>query len=370
MVGAYYLYQYKFNDPKVIVNKLFETAKESFNKEIENYNEKDKLEINGNLGIEIKLEKDPDPIFDIIKDLKLQFNGQIDYINKLTNIMLKTKYKDDKLVDAKLYSNNDGMYILLDGIYDKYLKLSQEEIEVENPIQNITKDDISTIINSIIDAINIEFNKLEIKQNKTKIKVDDKEIEVINNYIELKDKEIDNFNKGINNTLKNNSKFIEAVKKINKDVEKIFEKEIEETEGVHRINIYTDNSLFNKKLVSIRLAVSEEKLTRNINIDIIDKDEVLITLTTKDNTQKLRIKTNNGALNLILSDETTDGTMTFDFKINYEKIKEVTKEDVSNSKNMNELTEEEINDIMTKIQENEVLQKIVSEINRLTHPEV
>ena len=118
--GGYFLYQYKFNNPKIVVTKIIEGAKNSLNEAIDKTSGMDKYRVNGYTKLNIKTEE-ASPITDIIKDIEFQFNGDIDAKNKLANVSLNTKYKSDKLVDVKLYYENNDIYALLDGLYGKYM---------------------------------------------------------------------------------------------------------------------------------------------------------------------------------------------------------------------------------------------------------
>ena len=160
-VGGYFLYQYKFNNPKVIVNKIIEGAKTSLDEAFNKTSGMEKYRINGYAKMDIKT-KEKSPIIDILKEMELQFNGDIDTKEKIANITLSTKYKNDKLIDIKAYYENNEVYTLLDGLYDKYIRINIKDMLGENS-PSFTAEDIKSLYTSVLDAFQKEVDKQEIK---------------------------------------------------------------------------------------------------------------------------------------------------------------------------------------------------------------
>ena len=144
-VGAYFLYQKKFNDPKSIVSHILETASNSdlvINKEAGKY------KVNGIVKIDANLGEEDAKVTEILKDIKYQFSGEVDLKDSIANLDVNTKYKDEKLLDFKAYLENNIYYVLLDGIYDKYL------------IINDNKEDSSSVMETVKD---ISLNSKDLK---------------------------------------------------------------------------------------------------------------------------------------------------------------------------------------------------------------
>lgn len=376
VVGGYFLYQNKFNNPNKIVSDILEKERknidDSFNKAV---NTSDKYEINGLVKANVELSNELKDIANLINDINLQFNGQIDPTNNVYNINLDTKYKNDKLLDIKAHYENETIYVLLDKLFDKYLKISTKDLtsmanseSISQP--EITKDDIKTITNSLFDAIKKELDNHELKKELAKIIIDGSEKEVNNNYFELKDNEIKDFITNIVNNLANDNKFIATLEKITG--EKNIKDELGEIKNslkfekqTYKVNFYTTKSLFNQELVSIRQELLYDNQKTAFIVDKISNDEVLISVDMNGAVSSVRIKKNGSSVNLDLSINFLGMVVKLETNLNYEKINELTKVDVSNNKDISELTEEDQNKIQENLSKNEAFIKLMETISKL-----
>ena len=375
LIGGYFLYQYKFNNPKTIVNSLLGDAKENIKKSLVSDIGNDKYKVDGYLKVDANLGTESSEITSLLKDLELAFSGEVDPSNSIGNIAINTKYKNDKLIDFKTYYENNIIYLLLDEIYDKYLKIDSTEEQKNSvastlPNINIKPKDMETLIDALIDSLKEEVNKLDIEKTDATITVDGKDVNVINNYIELQNKEVSNFIKGIINNLKRNNNFTNTLKKLtDKDVEEILDEvsmgmTSDLFQGIYKINFYTDKGLFNKKLISIRQTITQQGITMSVNFDKINDDEIELSLSMMGMSYSLRLKKTNSVINLSLSESMLGMYFKIDLNMNYEKIKEITKPDISNNKNINELTEKEQKKIEENLANNKALEKFYKEIEK------
>lgn len=367
ITGGYFLYQYKFNNPNTIVANILNDAKENYSKKINEINENELYKVDGHINIDSNINEDT---FKILKDLELLFSGEIDQKNSISNIDIDTKYKNDELATIKLYREGNIYYALLNGVYDKYLKIENEEVN-SLPKINYNRADLYTIYYSMISALEKELSNLEFKKSNETISINGKETKVINNYVELKDNELNKLSNGIINTLKNDKKFIEAVKRVtNKNEEEILESlkidDEEEFKGTYTINFYTDRNLFNKKLVSVRISIGG---LINLNVDKISDEEIFINLVSMGSGYSINVKNNKNTTNIDLSINMMGQYIKFEINMTYEKIKEMVKPDVSNYKNLKDLTEKEKQEIQDKLKSNKALINFMDEINKMTKQE-
>lgn len=369
IVGGYFLYQYKFNSPKMIVNNVINDAKENFQSKIDESKKEELYKVDGHIKFESNIN---DETFKVLKDIELLFKGEINSKESFGNIDINTKYKNDELANIKAYYEKDVVYLLLDGIYDKYLKVDTKDEKESIPKINLNSSkDIYVVYHSLLKAFEIELDKLEFKQENDTITIDGKETKVINNYVELKDKEVNELAKGIVNTLLKDQEFLTAInnitgedykEKLNETLEGINE---EEFQGVYRINFYTDKGLFKKKLVSVRQTILVEGVSMSVNVDKISDEEVFMSISSTGITYAINVKSTNSMMNIIFSLNTMGQYINFEINMNYETIKEVTKPDVSNSKDINTLTEKEKQDIENKLKSNKALLKLIEELNKV-----
>ena len=372
--GGYFLYQYKFNNPKVIVNTILNEAKASVNETFSKVDEGKMYHINGHVKMDFNIKGDMGEFFDIIKDLELQFDTETDFKNNISNFTINSKYKNEKLADIKGYYEDKTVYVLLDGIYDKYLKMKVEDLKNTNNSgneNNISTKDLNAVYEGLIDALQKEIDKNEIKKADAKITIDGKNVDVINNYLELKDKEVNTFVKGLATTLLDDKEFTDALSIfVGDDAKELLKQIIQnidevEYQGVYRINFYTDKSLLNKKLVSIRQEIIQNGESISTKVDIVSDDEVLITLSEDGADVIFRIKANNSTINLTLSEIVGGESISAEININYEKISNITKPDVSNSKNVEDLNEKDYKEIQNKIVQNKNLVALVERFEKI-----
>ena len=376
IAGGYFLYQYKFNNPKTIISNLLDKAKEdvkeSFVKEIENKAYK----FDGHVKINSNLPTGQDDTIDLLKDIALQLNGEIDLNNSLANVNINTKYKNDKLIDLKVFYENNIIYLLMDGIYDKYLKAqdSQGESEVTTniPKLDINPKEVQTIINSVIDTFKKEVNNLELKNESTTITVDGKEINVLDNYVSLKNKELNNFAANITKSLLEDQNFVNIIKKYTyQDPKETLNQAIqgitsESFDGSYDIHFYTDKGIFEKKLISVKQVITQNGMSLAFTIDKISDDEMKLSISMMGVEYFAKVKKNSSVINITLGMNALGSYVNVEFSFDYENIKEITKPDVSDSKDINSLTEEENNAIKQKLAENETLKKLIERINGIS----
>ena len=369
LVGAYFLYQYKFNNPNAIIKQVLDSVKSSA-KNTSKINEKYKYD--GLLKIDTNMADENTN--NIIKNLELQINGQLDYKEQIGNVIINTKYKNEKFVGISTYYEKNNLYLLLNDLYDKYIKFENKN---EINTNNIDSKDAQIIANSIIDALKKEINNLKVEQSNSTITIDGKDVETIENKITLNSEQIITISKNILTSLKNNKEFIKTMDKVSKEnttesINKLL-KDInkKDTNETCFISFYTDNGLFNKKLISIRLAVIDNKTDEKqvIEIDKISNDETSILFSTLQGEVLVRIKKNGNAVNLTINTKQDEKFIKIIFNVNYEKINTITKPDVSNNKDMASITEQELNDIQTKLMENKTLLKLIEEISKTNNKE-
>lgn len=375
IVGGYFLYQYKFNNSKTIINNILEDAKEEINNSFKDYKPNGIYKIDGHVNFDSNIS---DETFQIVKDIEAQLTGEMDVTNRLSNYQINTKYKGDKLLAVNFYQEKDIVYFLLDGLYDKYLKVEINEQEEAIPSVSqvvINPSDVKIILDSMITSLKEVVMKQDIKKADAKITIDGKEVNVLNHYIELKDKEFNNFVKEMVNSLKNNKTFVETFNKmLNTDVNEAFDELLkgideEEYKGIYKLSFYTDKGLFNKKLVSIRQSINQDGVLVTASVDKISDDEIELSISQMGISYTARVKLNSSVINLSLGMNAMGQYLNINCSINYEEIKEVSKIDVSNSKDASELTEDEKKEIEAKLKDNKALLKLAEEINKINKKE-
>lgn len=370
-LGGYFLYQDKFNNPNKTVISILDDGIKEFNKSFDKKGN-EKFKLNGLISVEANLPKEYQEIANLFKNLELQFSGDVDTKDSLANITLNTKYKKEQLIDIKAYYENNVMYVLLDGLYDKYLKVSLESNKktlVKNEF-NIDTKDIKVLANSLSKASKSAFEKLNFTRTNETITINGKEQNVYNNYVVLDGTKVKALLKDIYTALSKDNEFIPVFKKLTghefslesmtKDLDK------DEIKGTYKLNFYTTKDLLNSKLVSERIEVTEDNITSTFNADKISDDEIMVSINSNGMVMSSTIKKNDSVFNIDLSINAMGASIKLDLKTNFEKIKEFTKPDVSNSKNFEDLTQQETNAIAEKLQKNKGLLEFIQDISKLS----
>ena len=381
--GGYYYYVNYYDNPNKNIVTTLEKASENIEGKLNKISKKDKYKVNGLIKLNFDLGEQYKEITDLVNNLSLQINGQTDPQNKIVNLDLNSKFKDDKLINIKTIYQDNNAYLYLDELYDKYLKLPMEEEtkEIENIKAN--EQDIEVVITKLLNASKNELEKLEVHQKNEEIIIDNQKYSVTNNYIELKNKEVNNIYNHIIETLSNDSKFTKALSNITgQEITKediLKELNNEEFDGTLRLNFYFEKSGMKKTLKSVKLEVTEksevednkyEKMTMTVNI--LKDDEYNILIDANETNINMKITFNEQVINIDTTMNAMDIKANIIVNLNYEKIDTVEKVDVSNYKDMDKLTEDEMQEIYNKMENNEALIDFFNQITGLieSHTEV
>ena len=243
-VGGYFLYQYKFNNPKAVVDNVLKEAERNISDSIKETTNDKKYYVDGHFKIDTNIN---DKTLQLLKDIEAQFNGKIDPNGDLANLTVNTKYKNEKLVDFNLYYEKNIVYVLLNGIYDKYIKFDNSNNAAAS-VSSVKLDpkEAQTILTSMVKALRTELNKLDIKKEDTTITIDGKNVDVINNYVELKDKEVNNLIINMLTNLKDDQEFATIIGKLTgADGKTMLDGLVASAnkgdfKGSYKINFYTD----------------------------------------------------------------------------------------------------------------------------------
>lgn len=368
-LGGYFLYKDKFCNPTNTVITILEDSQKEFNK-VSNKN--DKYKINGLVKVEANISKEYEEITNILNNLDLQFSGNVDSKNSLANITLNAKYKKEQLIDVKTYYENNNLYLLLDGLYDKYLKVDTDSSKTKLVPSKTELDpnDFKIIANSLSKASIKVFEKQKFVRSEESITINGKSQDVYNNYLNLDGNGYKALYKDLLTILGKDTEFVTALEKISgakfnadKEIESINNKEIKAT---YKFNFYTTKNMLNPKLVSLRMETTEENVTSSINIDKVSDDEMIIAINSNGMVMSCTVKKNDSVFNMNLSVNAMGATIKLELSTNFEKINEFTKVDVSSSKKLEELTEQETQAITEKLQKNKGLVSFIQDVYKLS----
>ena len=281
------------------------------------------------------------------------------------------------MIDANLQYQNGKAYVFLNEVFDKYLVIDgMEELDEYFDDVKITEDH-KTVITCIKKAVIKSLKSDYFESSKTKIEINGKQKDVTKNSLKLTRDNMVKINKSILEELKNDNQFLDSDSKITNNEKEILKKQIEDKinditednfdEDNGTINLYTEG-LFNNNIVKYEIVIESD--TENQSVSLIKNDNnnyVLSILDTNNEETIINVKVSKGndysVLELSMNYE--NQSITLSFKFNYQYNKEVKANDVSNNIKIEELTEEQIVDIMNKLSQNNGIQKLMQAFNEV-----
>lgn len=364
--GGYYYYKNFYNNPK----KVFEYVCEAIEKKLNNDKKELKnIEINGLINFDLDLGMEYQETTDIINNLSLQFNSQIDYSNNISISNINTKYKEQKLINFKTFSDNDNFYFYLEDLFDKYIKIDKKQI-IDTKELDKNKDSINIIMEEILMVLKNKLSNLEFIRTDDTILINNQKYDVNNNYIKLKNGEINNFLLDILNDLSNNKKFINVLDKISDDEGKEIiddlKKDIRNDTiiATYQLSFYTKKNL-HQDLISIRQFIDTQDEHNVMEVNIVKENDLNLKMYDEASSIELNFTTKDNAFNIDFTINASNQKMSMTANFNYKEISSIQKFDISNYIDINDLSEEDYNLIGENLGNNERLLEIYEEIENI-----
>lgn len=298
-------------------------------------------------------------IFKILNNLDLNIIYDIDTKENITDVNIKTNYYSDELVDVNIYIEDGNIYLYLNELYSKYIKYNYKK---DNSNSNkISNEDYKIIVSSIRTALNESLKEEYFTKSWTK--VNGKSVNKVE--LLLDDKNIKIINENIINNLKNNNKFISSFRRItNKEeteVKKLLDNEVEKINN----NKYLDTKI--SLYTSITKFVMLEVSNKNVQVTINSNDNGFVyKVADKENnntyngTFKIDIKDDNITYSNITKD---DSSLEMNFSGTIKHNTKIEKKNVSNNILLEDITDREYKEILSKIFNNKAFKRISEDIS-------
>lgn len=350
LVGGLCTYYFVLNTPKktyiTIVNRISKTSSISNNKDSYNY------KINTTI---VSNKKDIQNILDVTN--KIELSGTTKYNNDILTGNNNIKYKGEELLDI-IYSldlKNNTMYLKLNNILDKIIKINIPKEETTNNI-NINKDDYIKLINSIINNFKLSLDNANYKRTLTKI----------NNSIVFKETLLldETLSKELLTKLLHDDEFLQTYAKINNITVSEVSDELNNKlsnidKDISTVSIY--KTIINNEILKIELFNEDNSITINkednkYNYEIIDDNELVYkgfikTEKTNNETKEIfDIELLKEKINLVFN-------ITYSKNNNYNNIL-----DTNSSININDLSEEDITKILEYIDNNKTIKSFLDDL--------
>lgn len=367
-------------------------------------------ELNYNLSFNLNsTNSEYKEIAKIINNIKLNASLEEDYKNKKANVNLDVLYNNSSMIDGNIYINGKDLYAELPSLYSKLIKVPTDEtINLDELWNAYNKDNYKTILNELTKIVKNNLKEEYFTSSDEKITVLGKEANTSKQVLTLTGENMYDLENNIINDILNNDKLLKALSDTsNIEVNDLKEElnrtksELTKEDSKLVVELYLNKS--NQKLEYAVMNTDSEKLelsktsddTFNILVNsekigsiaflkngidlIIDYENTNINLklseeslniTAKTEEANISIKLNGNeqkgktVVNVNIPSEKIDLTINVDYEI--KSIKSVKAKDYSNYVELDKMTEDDYNGIMTKLYENESLVTLIQDISNIT----
>lgn len=319
-----------------------------------------------------------------IEKYALKLGAQMDFEDKQEIVDLGLEYDNNKVVDAQVYYSDGEIYTYFDGLFDKYIKLDMSEEQKEQLESILDTSSSKEQMKNGKKAIKIIRNELkaqikeegEFEKEKTTIDVGEKEKRVTKTTLTLSQKGLYNIISNMCSNLAKNDKFLDCFEKSPKDGLKEIAEEIKslETDSKNKIKIslYTKGLLNNLLALDVEIYSADESQT--ITISVVKENKDLYTYTVSSKTESTKVDVIKGNIEIekdkdssneksgkatITMEVAETGTIKLEMDYLAEFNKGIDKKDVSNSINITEITEQDMQNILEKLMERPLIGDLI-----------
>lgn len=370
VAGGFVYLKFFNNKPQKIFEKAISKAFEMTEKTAKNEGKLD-IELSASLN---STSQDMMMANTYLQMIKLNLTTEFNMDKKVLNQGISVSAFDEPVISVEGLIQDNNIYFLLNNIYSKYIQVPSEEMEGVEPNEIFNTENIEVsekLVKELKQILLDEVNSKELTQEnvevdgdkltKTTVKFTAKEIEQIITKLTVELYKISPVN---------------DVKNIVEGLEQIeIDEEDAENDNYLEISIYTKRLTGKKvktEIVMINVADDEAivvtiaekedekvEITFAMNEDSIatNKAVTMFTLTIKEEGE------NKGTVTLKANIDEAASSVTITAKYSIDYNAKVEPKNVRNSINANDLTEKDMNEMMTNIENNKFLYSIIQSLS-------
>lgn len=365
--GFYYCYLNFFNNPEYIIKKSVKNV--LANNKVATIDLEKIIRLHGNIDFDFRATNLEEKGLEALNDIDILYNVDADIKNEILNLNLESKYKDNKLIDAKLYNNKNNIYFYLKDVYDKYIKVTKdsvvEDLNNKTNSPDINKKDLEKILNGLLNVLSNTFTEEDFNRETEEISYNDKKRELYKNSIIYNKDNFKRINESFVKNLKEDSELVLNLQKIygEKELEKYLNnlltmKDIKNFSC--ELAIYTEG--YSNKFVKLLLKIQDDD---DYMIIEVNKENILTLSLMFDKTDlKIDIEKNNENNYIINFNSVLENGLYGNVRINAicENIDSIEKIDDKNIVSLDDLENEELNKIKEKLNENKIINELISDL--------
>lgn len=364
--GVFAYFKLVKNKPQAIFEKAISKVFEMTEKMPKNEG-KVNLELTASLN---STDQDMSMANTYLKMFKLNLTTEKNDEKKVINQNVSISALDETIVSADLLIQNNKAYVFLKDIYSKYIELPEDTFDgfnlndlFESDISGKSQEMLKEIKQILLDAVKTK----ELKQEN--VEVDDQKL--TKTTLKLNSKDVEQIVEKLSNVASEFSA-VNTAKDIVESSQLINEEE-NSSDNYLEVSIYTKR--FSGKIVKTEFAMINVEDDMAIVGTISEEDEKMeITFAVNEDSTDIKdaitfctfeieeVNDNEGTMSIKFSiDEESTATVTVKYKVDYNDI--IEPKNVRNSINANDLTEEDMNEMMTNIENNEFLYSIIQSLS-------
>lgn len=361
ILGGLGIWYYTTNKADVMVNKIIDKVFDGVT-----FKNEENSEITYNLSLNIKSENLESEALDIINNTKIKGSIYINSKDKYTLINLGATYEDKELLSFDAYYNDNTIYLQEKSIYDKYVSINiPEELQTEiNNMYTINEKDINIVKKGIKNALKNALKEETFIKEKVDTNINGKSTKANSLKLIINDENRKEILTKISNYLKDNDEFLDSMSNLTDSTsQEIFNSLESLTENYTNtyttttIILYTTGITNELAKVDIKSEQNEKEVSRVVcesdtcDIQIInDGEQMNMNILMNETSSTIKI---NGKMGK------DDVSLTLNLKGNYNK-KDAPK--INESVNIDEISEEDMNTIMTNLGEKEEIKYFIEKI--------
>lgn len=361
ILGGLGIWYYTTNKADVMVNKIIDKVLDGVT-----FKNEENSEITYDLSLNIKSENLESEALDIINNTKVKGSIYINSKDKYTLINLGATYEDKELLSFDAYYNDNTIYLQEKSIYDKYVSINiPEELQTEiNNMYTINGKDINIVKKGIKNALKNALKEETFIKEKVDTNINGKNTKANSLKLIINDENRKEILTKISKYLKDNDEFLDSMSNLTDSTsQEIFNSLESLTENYTNTYTTTTVILYTTGITNelAKVDIKSEQNEKEVSRVVCESDTCDIQIINDGEQMNMNILMNETSSTIKINGKMgkDDVSLTLNLKENYNK-KGAPK--INESVNIDEISEEDMNTIMTNLGEKEEIKYFIEKI--------
>lgn len=361
ILGGLGIWYYTTNKADVMINKIIDKVFDGVT-----FKNEENSEITYDLSLNIKSENLESEALDIINNTKIKGSIYINSKDKYTLINLGATYEDKELLSFDAYYNDNTIYLQEKSIYDKYVSINiPEELQTEiNNMYTINEKDINIVKKGIKNALKNALKEETFIKEKVDTNINGKNTKANSLKLIINDENRKEILTKISKYLKDNDEFLDSMSNLTDSTsQEIFNSLESLTENYTNTYTTTTVILYTTGITNelAKVDIKSEQNEKEVSRVVCESDTCDIQIINDGEQMNMNILMNETSSTIKINGKMgeDDVSLTLNLKENYNK-KGAPK--INESVNIDEISEEDMNTIMTNLGEKEEIKYFIEKI--------